>query len=1004
MFEPATLSGVVAPRGFTPEGNFLAGGAARRLVEVDRVYDDAAVVWQEAVYAVAREVADAGGHRRVVDIGTGSGVKLHTTFAGHPAVRLQTDWRDARIAPPGGAPQPDFLAVNLEDFHDLEALEAALDPGDPTLFILSDVIEHLQDPRPLLRTLRRLLKRHAGNRLVISTPDRHRVDGAGAEGIPDNRGHVRQWTLNEFGLAMLACGFEVRRIGRLPQNEHDPHGRTTCCELSCTPERHAAWLASHGLPPAADHLVLTTEHARAARTGGIGTYIQLAQEADGLPRLILFAGGMGLPEAGWAEAARANGWIHVSDICGRGARPLHEVAAPDADEILQAVLQALFLYDEVRLIEYQDYLGIGHRVAQAKRAGLLPPSVTVMAFAHGNHLYLDAAGGEVTGTRPPGTDARERLAVELADVVAFPSRYIRDLYVGMGGFRMRAERHLPLPILIHPTGLDDLSRGPIRNLVFYGKQTPQKGFHDFVDAVLALFSDPAHADAAARVQRVVLMGVTDADPRLSALPVRVEHGVWSRAEAVDMLRGFAPDSLLVLPYRGDNHPLSVFEVVGHDCQLLAFDIGGVPELLPEELREQLLCAPDALSLAQGMARACRLTHWERCRLVEATRRRVSGIYWDHAATYRATIAELKRGQPPRPRAAEPGAVTVVVPNLNGTRELLEDAATGLRNSFHRPARVILADDGSTPEGLAVLEASVAAFGDIPTEVVRNPRNLGLAATRNVGLERAETPYLCPHDNDNILLNRFLQTACRILDDNPEVAAVTTWSWYFEDGKPWQKAGAAGADYRPVGADLGLSLRVNAFGDALGVYRVSDLRAVGGWGGESKAKWEDWQLFLRLLAAGKDVWVIPQPNLLYRVRQGSMLRSYPDFPAWLRLADALPGIPREQAVSLLRALWTPSAAVGTDLVPLLPKLRWLETELHETRHALEALRHGHAAGEQGAQAELARLRAIESSTIWRATTRVRLALAGHPTLRRALRAPLAAAWRGARTVRNRIRGG
>ncbi|MBR0679958.1 glycosyltransferase [Roseomonas eburnea] len=999
MLQGATLSGVVSARDFAPRANFLAGGKSRRLVEIDRHYDDSAVVWQEDVYRFARLVADETGPARIVDIGTGSGVKLQSSFAGHPAATLQTDWHDDRMPLPDGAAMGSFLPVNLEEFGDLERLEAALDPREPTLFILSDVIEHLQDPRPLLRTLRRLLKLHAGNRLVISTPDRERVDGARADGLPDNRGHVRQWTLNEFGLAMMSAGFIVRRIGRLPQNAWDACARTICAELACTAEHCRRWLHDHGLPPPAAHMVLTTEHARAERTGGIGTYIQLAEEADRQPRLILFAGNMGLPEERWWEAARARGWIHVADMCGRSGLPLRDVAAVDPDDILAAAMQALFLYDEVRLIEYQDYLGIGYRVAQAKRAGLLPPSVSVVAYAHGNQLYLDAAAGEVGTDRSPSIDAWERLSLELADVALFPSRYLRDLYVEKGGFRPRAERFLPYPIRLAPNGLDDLSRGPIRTLVFYGKQTPQKGYPDFVEAVRALFADPRHAATAARLERVVLMGVTEPDARLKDLPITVEHGVWSRAEAVAMLRRFAADSLLVLPYRGDNHPLSIFEVIDADCQFIAFDIGGVPEHLPGELADMLLCAPDGTALAAAMARALSLSHWDRCRLVERTRALVREAYMQHTEEYRAVTAALTQGPAPAASAPEPGAVTVVVPNLNGRREHLADAALGLRNSFQRPRKILLVDDGSTPENFAELQAAAARFGDIPTEIIRHERNLGLAAARNLGLARTETPYLCAHDNDNIVLNRFLQIACRILDENPEVAAVTCWLRHFDDGTEWQ-AETWGEAYRPTGADLGEALRRNTLGDALAVYRVSALREIGGWNATSKAKWEDWECFLRLAGAGKDIWVIPQEVVLYRIRQGSMLRAYPDFPGWLRLANALPGLPRAQSVALLRGIWMKPPIIHMQDPSIIARVNELEAILRvnemESNARLDA-------SEREKQAILQRLQALETSTTWRVTHRLRAFFDRRPRLKRVVRAPLAVGWRGARAVRNAITG-
>lgn len=1060
MFRSATLSGVVVPRAFQPQANFLAGGRARRLIEVDRAYSDSSVVWQEAVYVFARELAEATDHVRIVDIGTGTGIKLHTAFAGYAAGRLQVDWRDQRNPLPEGEAQGAFLSANLEDFTDLAALEGALDPAEPTLFILADVIEHLADPRPVLRFLRRLLKRHASNRLVISTPDRHRVDGAGSEGLPDNRGHVRQWTLNEFGLAMMATGFQVRRIGRLPQNQFDQHERGTVAELSCSVDFHRQWLSEHGFPPPSDHLIITTEHARAERTGGIGTYTQLAEEADDRGRVILFAGAMGLPEEGWWNACREKGWIHVSDICGRSASALQQVAQLDPEEILQAVLQTLFLYDDVRLIEYQDYLGIGLRVAQAKRAGLIPPSVALFAYAHGNHLYLDAAGGDIAGDRPPRLDASERLSLELADYAVFPSRYIRELYVEKAGFRPRAERHLPYPIRVEETGLDDLSRGPISKLVFYGKQSPQKGYPDFVDAVLALFTTPAYAAAAGRIKQVVLMGVTDPDPRLSNISAEITYGIWSRVDVVAMLRRFSVDALVVLPYRGDNYPLSTFEVVDSDCQLLGFDIGGVAEQIPSRLSEQLLCAPNASALAAAIVRALAMSHWDRCELVRQTRRLFCARYEDHIRQYRDAIEEMKRGDPIPARPRDLGKVTVIVPNLNGPRGYLDDVATGLRHSFHRPAHVIFVDDGSSEGNIAVLEdVAATALGDIPTEIVRNASNVGLAAARNVGLERVMTPYVCAHDNDNVVLNRFLQIACRILDANPGVAAVTTWTRYFEDGTSWEEE-TWGAGYRPIGADLGLALRVNTIGDALAVYRVDAVRAIGGWDGSSKAKWEDWQLLARLVSIGQDIWVIPREMTLYRVRADSMLRTYSVFPAWLRLASALPGLPREQAVSLLRSLWTPTDTVADDLAPVMARgtceeirreKEWFEKEMNiaqawgrdlqdrfdslwrqvtERRNidggdasvflageadlaefdrirTMIAERRRSQEGLPGlppeiGREEVARLRAIEASTTWRATRHLRLLLEAHPTLKRGLRGMLSTGFRSARKVRGTLR--
>jgi hypothetical protein len=899
----------------------------------------------------------------IVDIGTGTGVELHFAFVGYPAKLLQVDWRDQRDLRPQ-VKQASFLAANFESHADLEALETALDPLQSTLFIFADVIEHLQDPRPILRTLRILLKRHPANRLVVSTPDYDRLRDSCSHGLPKNSGRVRQWTLSEFSRAMMAAGFEVHRIEHVPQSHY-------VAELGCTPEHHNHWLEENGFPPQSDHMVLTTEYGSLTQTGGIGPYVQLAGEIDG-GRLVLFAGATGLPEAR-RHAERAYGFIHVADLCGRGKWSLQKVATPDPDEILQAVVQAVFLYDGVRLIEYQDYLGIGLRVAQAKRAGLLPPSITVVAIAHGNQLYLDFAADEVDKCTSLIVHARERLSVELADCAVFPSLHVRDFYIKQAGFRTRAERHLRIPFRFAESGLQDASLGPIADLIFLGKNVRQKSFRKFVDALSALFDDPANAEAAKRVKRVVLIGIRDPDPRLRNLPVELECGVWNRTDVLTMLRDYAPNNLVVVPDPGDNHPVSLLEIIDCNSQVLAFDSGGFGELLPTELRNLLLCQPDARSLLLGMIRAISLSPRDRCQLLRETRIQLCVAYAAHTKAYQATMAELKLNPSASTELGEPGAVSVIVPNFNGSRVHLEDVAQGLRNSFQKPRQVVLVDDASTPENVTLLnEVAGSGFGDIPTEVICNATNIGLAGTRNVGLARVKTPYVCAHDNDNIVVNGFLLTACRILDANPQVAAVTSYLRLFEDGEVWQKE-TFGQQYRPYGADLGVGLRVNMLGDALSVYRVDVLRALGGWDSTSKAQWEDWQLLARLAASGHDIWVIPQGMCLYRLKTNSMGKTYPEFPAWMRLVDAVPGLPRAQAVSVLHALWRLSQWEEKDeeLVPA-----GLPQALREVAKLEKEL-----AGKENA---LARLRLIEGTTIWRAMVRLRLMVNAHPTLKAILR--------------------
>lgn len=966
------------------------------MVDISRVYSDHTVIWQESVYEEARAVAEKVGVSRIVDIGVGAGRKLVTAFSDFPADLLQVDWADNRERP-DGAETPPFFQANLEDAYDLDALRLELDRPEPTLMILSDVIEHLDDPRLLLRVLRATLRKNPSNRLIISTPDRERIDGKGTQSIPDNPTHIRQWTINEFEFMLKASGFRVEAINLAPENKFDKFNRTVIAQVSCDDEFYAGFLAHHELPPSADHLVITTEHSHALRTGGIGTYYQLAEEHSGNKRLTLYCGGAGLPDD-WNNFARKAGWMHCADICGRGSESLAAILNVNHHEILEATLLVLFLYDQVRLIEYQDYMGIGVHVAQAKRARLLPASVFVMAYAHGNHLYLDNAAGAISKERELAVDLRERLSVELADCVIFPSKFLENLYLNIGGFKPRRHASQPYPIRLPKTELIETDFGKISTLVFYGKHTEQKGYYDFCDAVLELFRNQNYAATATQIKKIVILGSTNPDERLLKIPnVEVTFGIFSRIEVVNKLKKLSPHSLVIMPYKGDNHPLSTFEVIDSNSQLIAYRAGGIPEQLPEELHEYALCDPNHKALAAAIHKNVNIQFWERCELIKRARASTAWQYDHHGANYLNLIESFKNFE--LREAAEHGNVSLIVPNYNGSAGYLDDAIVGMRNSFKKPSEIFFVDDCSTADNFDVLIEKGKNIEGLKTHVLRNEVNLGLSGSRNVALNQVSTKYVCAHDNDNILLNRFLDISCRILDENPEVDVVTCWTIAFNDGDIWQADSTTTLKYRyrPIGPDIGLGLKDNTFGDAMAVYRTSTLKEVGGWDQSTKALWEDWQLFLKLAALGKQIWVIPKEMILYRVRPSSMLRTYPKFNGWLRIANALPSLPSNQRFGMMRALLTPEWQVVTERWSLTHQVNTLGDQVNILGDQVNILRAENAryqsdlerlrAVDQHAATmslELARLRAIESSTTWRASRRLHRWVENHPFVQRILR--------------------
>lgn len=454
-------------------------------------------------------------------------------------------------------------------------------------------------------------------------------------------------------------------------------------------------------------------------------------------------------------------------------------------------------------------------------------------------------------------------------------------------------------------GGDERFLKPINTIVFFGKATRQKGYFDFCDAMSSLFSDPSRRHIWSQITEIVLIGVSEPDNRLKSLPVTLRWGVFSREKARAEISRLQKTSLVVLPYKADNYPISVFEVIHAGAELLAYNSGGIPEILTSDGAASLLCAPGAKFLEAAICDRLLSSFWERCERIKKASFILHQVYDDRKRGYCAIFEKLKLA-PERNIREIRGSVTVVIPNFNGKEAHLRDVCAGILNSFFKPAAIILVDDSSNEENFELLKRIGKTLSEeLPVKVVRHAENLGLAGARNTGLSEVETPYVCVHDNDNVMSNHFLDHACRVLDENTEVGAVTVYTSMFFDGDPWEMAVSRSESYRPLGQDFGIGMYSNCFGDALAVYRTDVLRKLGGWDAGTKAKWEDWALFLRMAASQIPQWVIPRPLIFYRVRSDSMLRTFANFPAWNRIASSS-GLPLSAAQSLLRVILHKSA--------------------------------------------------------------------------------------------------
>lgn len=167
--------------------------------------------------------------------------------------------------------------------------------------------------------------------------------------------------------------------------------------------------------------------------------------------------------------------------------------------------------------------------------------------------------------------------------------------------------------------------------------------------------------------------------------------------------------------------------------------------------------------------------------------------------------------------------------------------------------LVVVDDASrdsTPELLGRLAE------DRRVRVVRNAESLGECQSRNAGLEVAEGDYVAFCDDDDEWLPGAARTLLGHLEQNPEIAAVTSWYEVFHE------ASGHSATFRGPSRFDAHQLEWQNFAIVFGMFRRSAFAGPLAFDG-GLVTGGDWDFWLRY---AREQPVQSLPTVLYRYRQ------------------------------------------------------------------------------------------------------------------------------------------
>ncbi|NED11704.1 glycosyltransferase family 2 protein [Streptomyces sp. SID9124] len=254
-------------------------------------------------------------------------------------------------------------------------------------------------------------------------------------------------------------------------------------------------------------------------------------------------------------------------------------------------------------------------------------------------------------------------------------------------------------------------------------------------------------------------------------------------------------------------------------------------------------------------------------------------------------------------AAQPPAVSVIMPVLNEERHLRNSVRHILEQEYAGEMEVVIALGPSTDrtdEIAAELVAEDPRVHTVPNPTGRTP------AALNAAIEASSHPIVVRVDGHGMLSPNYIATAVRLLE---ETGAQNVGGIMHAEGEnAWEDAVAAAMTSK-IGVGNAAFHTGGQAGPAetvyLGVFRREALEKADGYNVEF-IRAQDWELNFRIREAGGLIWFSPELRVQYRPRPSvrALAKQYKDYGRWRHV------VARYHAGSInLRYLAPPTAVVA-----------------------------------------------------------------------------------------------
>ena len=201
-------------------------------------------------------------------------------------------------------------------------------------------------------------------------------------------------------------------------------------------------------------------------------------------------------------------------------------------------------------------------------------------------------------------------------------------------------------------------------------------------------------------------------------------------------------------------------------------------------------------------------------------------------------------------------ISIVIPFFNDGA-YIDDAVDSILNQSYQNTEIIIVNDGSTdPDSVE----KISQYNK-PRTTVYHKENGHLSSARNYGFARAQGEYVLTLDADDMFEPTFITKAAKILDEQPEMGAVSAWvAGFGYQSFTWEHLQGGGLE--------NFVTQNNSVACAL--IRKSIWLHLGGYDENMKEGYEDWEFWINMTKSGWAVYIIKEHLFKYRQKKQSMI--------------------------------------------------------------------------------------------------------------------------------------